>query len=118
VPVAATGVTEITCLTVWWGERLSHEVPPALRGALPGQRCGTWLGPLVPGASTATLSNSQCTVNGSGTAVAGSGSTLTLNLALTAGSDHAACVQGRVEDWRWSLIRPWWVTDRLIPTRL
>jgi hypothetical protein len=38
---------------------------------------GTWLGPLVPGASTATLSNSQCTVNGSGTAVAGSGSTLT-----------------------------------------
>ena len=41
--------------------------------------------PLTPG-TVATLSNSQCTVNGAGTTVSGSGATLTLNLSLSAWS--------------------------------
>ncbi len=40
------------------------------------------LGPITPGAA-GTLSNSQCSINGSGSSVSGSGNTLTLNLATT-----------------------------------
>lgn len=40
-----------------------------------------WLGPITPGTS-ATLANSQCTVNASGSSLLSSGSTLTVNLGL------------------------------------
>jgi uncharacterized repeat protein (TIGR03803 family) len=57
---------------------------------------GTWLGPLTPG-STESLSNSQCTLNGSGTTVVGSGPTLTLNLSLTAASGFVG--EKEIEMW-------------------
>ena len=41
-----------------------------------------WLGPLSPGAS-ATLQNSQCSINGGQSSVSNSGTTLILNLAIT-----------------------------------
>ena len=52
----------------------------------------TWLGPMAPG-SSGSLSNSQCTLSGSGSSVSASGNTRTLILAMTfnnsfAGSDN------------------------------
>src|SRR4029079_5712827 len=43
---------------------------------------GAVTGPLTPG-SAGTLSNSQCTLNGSGTTGSGSGNTLSLTLSLS-----------------------------------
>ena len=43
---------------------------------------GAWHGPLTAG-TAGTLTNSQCTVNGTGSSVTASGTTLTLNVSLT-----------------------------------
>jgi fibronectin type 3 domain-containing protein len=68
---------------------------------------------ITPGSGT--LSNSQCTITGSGTTVARSGDTLTLNLAVTASStytgkqniymfaeDNSAATTGYVEEGTWT----------------
>jgi hypothetical protein len=48
----------------------------------------SWLGPMAPG-SSGSLSNSQCTLGGSGSSVSTSGNILTLTLAITFSSSFA-----------------------------
>jgi hypothetical protein len=74
---------------------------------------GNSLSSITPGSGT--LSNSQCTINGSGTSVVLSGDNLTLNLAVTASStytatynvymdaiDNSAATTGLVDEGAWT----------------
>jgi len=81
------------------------------------------LGPLTPG-SAGRLSNSQCTVNGTGTTVTGSGATLSLNLSVTATSSFVGAhntylrvqnSEGSNSGWR---LKGTWTPRQIRPPRL
>jgi hypothetical protein len=57
---------------------------------------GSWLGPMTPG-SASSLSNSQCTLNATGSSASASGTTLTLSLAITFNSAFAGAKNVYIE---------------------
>ena len=66
----------------------------------------SWLGPITMGTS-ATLQNSQCTVNAAGSSASGSGNNLTLNVSLTFQSSFTGAKQVWIEVYDGTLDTGW-----------